>query len=154
MFNTLSQDPFANNVLTQVANGAFGPRALAKYATQHDTNPDGATSSPPIASGQQSPHGGPTNDWQLQAVRTMVARSQASQSSQSPRSPQSSAYSQTSVSESIWDPAFFGQPQASSTSQSSNPHMGSDVSQQTDNPYGMLEGPAYDTLFRPGQSHQ
>jgi len=152
MFNTLSQDPFANNVLTQVANGAFGPRALAKYATQHDTKPDGATSSP--LSGQQSPHGGPTNDWQLQAVRTMVARSQASQSSRSPQSPQSSTYSQTSVSESIWDPAFFGQSQASSTSQSSNPHMGSDVSQQTDNPYGMLEGPAYDMLFRPGQSHQ
>jgi hypothetical protein len=37
MLATLTQDAFANSVLTQVANGAFGPRALARYATEYDT---------------------------------------------------------------------------------------------------------------------
>jgi len=77
MLATLTQDAFANSVLTQVANGAFGPRALARYATEYDTKR--ASSS----DGRQPPQGGPTNDWQLQTVRTIVARSQADQGTQS-----------------------------------------------------------------------
>jgi len=71
MFVTLTQDAFANDVLTQVANGAFGPRALARFATEHDAGRASTSSD-----GQTPPQGGPTNGWQLQAVRTMIARSQ------------------------------------------------------------------------------
>jgi len=71
MFVTLTQDPFANEVLTQVANGAFGPRALARYATEHDA---GRAST---SSNGQTPQG-PTNDWQLQTVRTIVAQTHQS----------------------------------------------------------------------------
>jgi hypothetical protein len=84
MFVTLIQDPFANNVLTQVAGGAFGPRALARYATEHDA---GRVNGPSQFSSthdrfnylleKQLPRGGPTNGWQLQTVRTMVAKTQA-----------------------------------------------------------------------------
>jgi hypothetical protein len=85
MFVTLTQDPFANDVLTQVANGAFGPRALARYATEHDaaaSSSDRPSQYPSTIdpsnhlSDIQPLQGGPTNDWQLQTVRTVVARSQ------------------------------------------------------------------------------
>jgi hypothetical protein len=44
MFVDLCQDPFTERVITYVANSAFGPRALARYAIQHDSGAAGPSS--------------------------------------------------------------------------------------------------------------
>jgi hypothetical protein len=36
VFVALGQDPLGGNILTQVTNGAYGPRALAEYAAAFD----------------------------------------------------------------------------------------------------------------------
>jgi len=79
----LGQDGLGGNILTQVANGPFGPRALAGYATAYDA---GST--------EGTPDGQPTSTsnaylsyWQLQAVRAIVARNQAQASSSTILSP-------------------------------------------------------------------
>lgn len=132
MFTTLSQDPFANNVLTQVANGAFGPRAIAKYATEHDKRE--ATGSP--SSEPQTPHGGgPTNVWQLQTVRTMVARSQTSESSST-----SSYTGNRTPLESAWSKFFFDPNLTSRPAESSASVRPNDETEHIDGPYGTLDG--------------
>jgi hypothetical protein len=86
--DTLSEDPFASTVLLRVANGSYGPRALAKFNTQRRVN---GPSSPNdrtyytvflscfcvtyTCTGQRSPEGAATNEWQLQAIQTMIANS-------------------------------------------------------------------------------
>jgi len=67
---TLKEDPFASNFLSQVANGPYGPRALAKSNNQHRAN--GPSSS---SDHQRSAPGAATNEWRLQAIQTMIAKS-------------------------------------------------------------------------------
>lgn len=69
-FNALSEDPFASTVLLQVANGPFGPRALAKFNTQRLAN--GPSNS---SDRQPPPQHVAINEWQLQAIQTMIANS-------------------------------------------------------------------------------
>lgn len=75
----LSQDGLGSNILTQVANGPFGPKALAEYATTYDDDAGLAESTP---NGQStSTSNASLSHWQLQAVRAIVARNQAQASS-------------------------------------------------------------------------
>jgi len=69
-FGALNQDPFASDVISQVANGPFGPRAIANYADQRRASEQSSSSNR-----QRSPQDVATNEWQLQAVQTMIANS-------------------------------------------------------------------------------
>jgi len=80
MFRDLNQDPFAEQTLSHVADGAFGPRALARYAHHYDSANARAARNQlpqPQATGSQNQSSIPNSDWQLRTVRMMMARSQA-----------------------------------------------------------------------------
>jgi hypothetical protein len=84
----LNEDPFASTVISQVANGAFGPRALAEYDTQSRASEKSSASDRTyhiglscccvlnVCSGQRS-LGAATNEWQLQIIQTMLANSRS-----------------------------------------------------------------------------
>jgi len=100
VFVALSQDSFGGSVLTQVMDGAYGPKALAEYAAANDAQP--AVSSP---SGQPTSQTATLNQWQLQAVRALTLRNQTFQTSSYP----------------TLDPILYGGTPGSTTSQSDIP---------------------------------
>jgi len=94
ILSTLCQDAFANGVITNVANGPFGPRALAQYAIEHQNEMNGVNGVVGAGAGvngyarggksggkaekdNNSNLGGPTNAWQVRAVRSLVNSSRA-----------------------------------------------------------------------------
>jgi len=156
MFLELNQDPFAQQVISHVTDGPFGPRALARYANEYDSGTTRAVSSnDPQASELQSRGTVPNNDWQLHAVRTMIARSQAQEYAQASTSASTSAQPlQLSYLQVQGSHASSGRPETHISQQqlySPTAESGSSMSPTMEELFGAW---GYDSFFHPGANPQ